>query len=148
MDVILLEQIPNVGKIGDQVQVKAGFGRNYLVPQGKAVFATEANRVEFEKRRSGLEMAAAGTLAIATKRGEELAGVELEIAGRAGEEGKLFGSVGARDIIATLEALGHQVARDEIRMPDGPLRSVGSYLLQIALHHDVVAEITVNVVPE
>ncbi|MCG2633410.1 MAG: 50S ribosomal protein L9 [Gammaproteobacteria bacterium] len=148
MDVILLEKVPNVGNIGDQVNVKAGFGRNFLIPQGKAVFATAANLAEFEGRRAELEKAAADSLAAATARAEGLAGLAVSIAGRAGDEGKLFGSIGVRDIIAALESAGHQVERGEVRLPNGALRNTGSYALEIALHPDVVAEIQVEVVAE
>ena len=148
MNVILLEKVPNLGNIGDQVSVKAGFGRNFLIPHGKAVFATADNIADFESRRAELEKAAAGALAVAEKRAAGLAGVELNIASRAGDEGKLFGSIGVRDIIAELATLGHEVDRGEVRMPDGALRMTGSYALDVTVHPDVSAQITVVVVAE
>ena len=148
MNVILLEKVPNLGNIGDQVKVKAGFGRNFLIPYGKAVFATVDNIADFESRRAGLEKAAADALGVAQKRAEGLAGVELTITSRAGDEGKLFGSIGVRDIIAELATLGHEVDRGEVRMPDGALRMTGSYTLDVALHVDVSAQITVVVEAE
>jgi len=144
MEVILLENISNLGGLGDKVNVKAGFGRNYLVPQGKAVPATASNIAEFEARRAELEAAAAATLAAAEARAETINALGLiTITANAGEEGKLFGSVGTIDIAAAYEALGFEVERSEIRLPDGPLRVVGEHLVELHLHSDVGVQIKV-----
>lgn len=148
MEVILLEKVANLGTLGDIVKVKDGFGRNFLIPQGKAKRATEANKAEFEARRAELEKQQADILTAAKARGEKLAGTSVEIAQKAGEDGRLFGSVTNHDIAAALTAKGVEVAKSEVRLPAGPLKSTGEFPVSIALHHDVVVDITVNVVAE
>jgi large subunit ribosomal protein L9 len=148
MQVILLEKVANLGNLGDEVRVKDGFGRNFLIPQGKAKRATETNRAEFAARRAELEKQQAAVLAAAQKRGEKLAGFMLQITQKVGEDGHLFGSVTNIDIAEALTAQKFEVAKSEIRMPDGPLKTVGDHTISIALHHDVVVEITVSVLGE
>lgn len=148
MEVILLEKVANLGGLGDIVRVKDGFGRNFLIPQGKAKRATEANKAEFEARRVELEKQQAEVLAAAQARGEKLAGQTLDIAQKAGEDGRLFGSVTNHDIANALTEKFAAVTKSEVRLPDGPLKAVGEFPVKVALHHDVVVDITVNVVPE
>lgn len=149
MDVILLENINKLGKLGDTVRVKSGFGRNFLIPQGKAVYATADNVAAFEARRAELEAAAATQLESAEKRAEAINAVELiTIAAQAGEEGKLFGSVGTRDITDALAAQGCEVDKSEVRLPEGPLRELGEYEIAIQVHGDVTAMVNIAVVPE
>ncbi|KZX51294.1 50S ribosomal protein L9 [Halioglobus sp. HI00S01] len=149
MEVILLEKIGNLGGLGDKVDVKAGFGRNYLIPQGKAVPATEDAVAQFEARRAELEAAAAETLAAAETRAEAINGLELvTIAANAGDEGKLFGSIGTRDIAEAVSAAGAAVDKAEVRLPEGALREVGEYEIAVQVHSDVTAMVNVAVVPE
>ncbi len=148
MQVILLEKVANLGNLGDIVKVKDGFGRNFLVPQGKAKRAAEANKAEFAARRAELEKQQADILVVAKARGEKLASFALSIAQKAGVDGRLFGSVTNHDIAEGLVAAGHQVVKSEIRMPTGPLKTIGEFPVSIALHHDVVVDITVTVTPE
>lgn len=148
MQVILLEKVANLGTLGDIVKVKDGFGRNFLIPQGKAKRATEANKAEFAARRAELEKQQADILAVAKSRGEKLAGFALSVMQKAGVDGRLFGSVTNHDIAEGLVAAGHQVAKSEVRMPTGPLKTIGDFPISVALHHDVVVDITVNVVAE
>ena len=148
MQVILLEKVANLGVLGDVVKVKDGYGRIFLIPQGKAKRATEANKAEFAARRAELEKQQADILAVAKARGEKLAGFVLTVAQKAGVDGRLFGSVTNHDIAEGLVAEGHQVAKSEVRMPTGPLKAIGEYPISIALHHDVVVDITVTVTPE
>lgn len=148
MEIILLETVANLGALGDIVKVKDGFGRNFLIPQGKAKRATEANKAEFETRRAELEKQQAVVLAAAKKRGEKLSGQSIEIAQKAGEDGRLFGSVTNHDIADALTAKGFEVTKSEVRLPEGPLKAVGEFPVSIALHHDTVVDITVNVVAE
>lgn len=149
MEVILLENIGNLGDLGDKVDVKAGFGRNYLIPQGKAVPATEAAVAEFEARRAELEAAAAETLAAAETRAEQINELQLiSITANAGEEGKLFGSIGTRDIAEAVSAAGCEIDKSEVRLPEGPLRELGEYEISIQVHGDVTALIALAVVPE
>ena len=149
MDVILLENIGNLGGLGDKVTVKAGYGRNFLIPQGKAVPATDANITEFEARRAELERAAAETLAAAQARGESLAALEtITIEANAGEEGKLFGSIGTRDIADAVTAAGVEIDKAEVRLPEGALRETGEYSIAIQLHPEVMADIALAIVPE
>ena len=148
MQVILLEKVANLGNLGDIVKVKDGFGRNFLVPQGKAKRATEANKAEFAARRAELEKQQADILVVAKSRGEKIAGYALSIAQKSGVDGRLFGSVTNHDIAEGLVAAGHQVVKSEIRMPTGPLKTIGEFPVSIALHHDVVVDITVTVTPE
>jgi large subunit ribosomal protein L9 len=148
MQVILLEKVANLGNLGDIVKVKDGFGRNFLVPQGKAKRATEANKAEFAARRAELEKQQADILVVAKSRGEKLAGIVVSISQKAGVDGRLFGSVTNHDIAEGLVAAGHQVVKSEIRMPTGPLKTIGEFPVSVALHHDVVVDITVVVVAE
>ncbi|MBN7795516.1 50S ribosomal protein L9 [Parahaliea mediterranea] len=149
MEVILLENIGNLGGLGDKVDVKAGYGRNYLIPQGKAVPATETNVAEFEARRAELEAAAAEQLAAAEKRAEALNALDaVTIGANAGEEGKLFGSIGTRDIADALTAAGCEVDKSEVKLPEGALRELGEYEVDIQVHGDVTATVNVTVVAE
>ncbi|MFM9834637.1 MAG: 50S ribosomal protein L9 [Methylophilaceae bacterium] len=148
MQVILLEKVANLGNLGDIVKVKDGFGRNFLVPQGKAKRATEANKAEFAARRAELEKQQADILVVAKSRGDKLAGFVVSIAQKAGVDGRLFGSVTNHDIAEGLVAAGHQVVKSEIRMPTGPLKTIGEFPVSVALHHDVVVDITVSVIAE
>tara|TARA_B100000609_G_C17061532_1_gene354333 strand:+ start:335 stop:781 length:447 start_codon:yes stop_codon:yes gene_type:complete len=148
MNVILLEKIGNLGDLGDEVSVKPGFARNYLLPQGKAVTADDENRTVFEGRRAELEASANEKLTEANTRAEKLADKELSIAVKSGEEGRLYGSVGTQNIADALTAEGIPVERSEIRMPEGVIRVLGEYEIAIQLHTDVTAQIKVVVVPE
>ncbi|ALD01132.1 MAG: 50S ribosomal protein L9 [Acinetobacter sp.] len=148
MDIILLQRIKNLGKLGDKVSVKAGYGRNYLIPQGQAVAATESNTAAFEARRAELEKAEADVLAAAQARADELNEVNIAITAKAGDEGKLFGSIGTRDIADALTSAGLTVDRAEVRLPNGALRHTGEFNIAIQLHHDVTAEVLVTIVSE
>lgn len=149
MDVILLEKVENLGGIGDKVSVKAGYGRNYLLPQGKATLATAKNLAEFEARRAELEAKAAESLAAAKKRAESLGGAKVEIKALAGTEGKLFGSIGTIDIAQAFTDAGMPIERAEIRLTDdGAFREVGEYEIGLHLHAEVDVEATVVVVAE
>ncbi|MFE8072710.1 50S ribosomal protein L9 [Marinobacteraceae bacterium S3BR75-40.1] len=146
MEVILLEKVANLGNLGDKVKVKAGYGRNFLMPYGKAVPATEDNVKAFEERRAELEKAAAEKLAEAQKRAEALEGQSFTIAAKAGEEGKLFGSIGVRDIADAATAAGFELEKSEVNLPEGPLRATGEYELTAQLHSDVEVNIKVVIV--
>jgi len=148
MNVILLEKVAKLGGLGDQVTVKAGYGRNFLIPTGKAVPATDANVKEFEARRADLEKQAAEKLAAAEKRAEELKELELTLAVKAGDEGKLFGSIGTRDLADLIASTGLEANKSEIRLPNGPLRTTGTFEITLQLHADVTISLTVHVVPE
>ena len=149
MQVILLEKIQRLGQLGQQVQVKPGYGRNYLVPQGKAVFATEKNLADFELRRADLEAAAAAKLAEANARAAKVTEIgSLTITAIAGDEGKLFGSVGTRELEDALNAAGAEVSKSEINLPEGALRNVGEYSVEVQLHTEVTASITVVIEAE
>jgi large subunit ribosomal protein L9 len=148
MQIILLEKVNNLGGLGDVVKVKDGFGRNYLIPQGKAKRATESNLAEFSVKRAELEKKQAEILAGAQARAEKLAGFMLQISQKAGVDGRLFGSVNTHDIAEALTAQGFAVAKSEIRMPNGPLKAVGDHHISVALHHDVVVDVTVSVLGE
>lgn len=148
MQVILLEKVANLGTLGDIVKVKDGFGRNFLIPQGKAKRATESNKAEFAARRAELEKQQADILTAATARGVKLAGYVLTVAQKAGVDGRLFGSVTNGDIAEGLKAAGFEVVKAEVRMPTGPLKVIGDHAVTVALHHDVVVDITVTVVGE
>ena len=148
MEVILLEKIANLGELGQVVKVKDGYARNYLIPHGKARRATEENRKAFEARRAELERAQAEALGRAQERGAKLEGLTLQVVQKAGVDGRLFGSVTNYDIVEQLTKQGHEVERSQVRMPDGPLKQVGEYKLQIALHADVVVTINVAVLGE
>jgi len=148
MDVILLEKVANLGGLGDTVKVRNGYGRNYLIPQGKAKPATAENVAYFEAQRAELERKAAEDLATATKRAEQLEALTVSITANAGDEGKLFGSVGPQDIADAVIAAGVEVGRHEVRMPDGPIRALGEYSVELHLHADVNASVHVNVTGE
>ncbi|MCV6623588.1 MAG: 50S ribosomal protein L9 [Cellvibrionaceae bacterium] len=148
MEVILLEKVGKLGGIGDRVEVKAGFGRNYLVPQGKAVPATKENVADFEARRAELEAAAAEKKAAAEARGEKLTDLTVTIEANAGDEGKLFGSIGTRDIADAITKAGVEVAKSEVKLPEGVLREVGEYQIDIQLHAEVTVAVALNVIPE
>src|SRR5690606_9574767 len=148
MEWILLQKVANVGNIGDRVNVKPGYGRNYLLPQGKAALATPENIAKFEARRAELEKLAQEQLQAAQARAAKLEGFKLTISAKAGGEGKLFGSIGTTDISEALQKAGHEVERSEIRLPNGPLRQVGEHVVQLHLHTDVKVDLTVVVVPE
>ncbi len=148
MQLILLEKVSNLGTLGDIVKVKDGFGRNFLIPQGKAKRATEANKAEFAARRADLEKQQADILTVATTRGAKLAAFVLTVAQKAGVDGRLFGSVTNGDIAEGLVAAGFEVAKSEVRMPTGPLKTVGDHAVTVALHHDIVVNIVVKVVAE
>lgn len=148
MNVILLDKVENLGGLGDMVSVRPGYGRNFLIPSGKAVPATEENRKTFEARRAELEKVAADALNAAQARAGALDGITVTVASKVGEEGKLFGSVGPADITDALAAAGHEIEKQEIRLPDGPLRLIGVYEIGLHLHPEVNVEIKVEIVPE
>jgi len=148
MQVILLEKVVNLGNLGDVVKVKDGFARNYLLPQGKAKRATEANLKAFEARRTELEKAQADLLAKAQERGAKINGLTLQIVQKAGVDGRLFGSVTNYGVVEALKAQGHEVERAMVRMPAGPIKQVGEYPIQLELHADVVATVNVAVLGE
>ncbi len=148
MEVILLEKVENLGNLGDLVKVKPGYARNYLLPKGKAKRATPENIAEFEARRAELERLAAEALAAAQNRKAQLEGLEVTIPVKAGEEGRLFGSIGTADIAEAITKAGVKVKRQEVRMPEGPIRVIGEYEITLHLHSDVDAVVKVNVVNE
>ncbi|MBS3804361.1 MAG: 50S ribosomal protein L9 [Oleiphilaceae bacterium] len=148
MEVILLEKVANLGSLGDKVKVKAGYGRNFLVPYGKAVPATRDNLKAFEERRAELEKAAAERLAEAQARAEALNDATFTVSSKAGDEGKLFGSIGARDIADAISTSGTPVEKSEVRLPEGPLRAVGEYEINLQLHSEVTAQVKLTVVAE
>ncbi|MDH3587202.1 MAG: 50S ribosomal protein L9 [Gammaproteobacteria bacterium] len=146
MNVILLENVENLGNIGDLVKVKPGYGRNYLLPQGKAALATPENMKEIEARRAELEKAAGEERAAAKARAGAIEGMELVISANAGPEGKLFGSVGPIDIADAFEKVQVEVERSEIRMPEGPIQELGEFTVGVHLHPEVDVDITIRVV--
>jgi large subunit ribosomal protein L9 len=148
MDVILLQKVANLGGIGERVKVKSGYGRNYLLPSGRATLATAANVARFEARRAELENLAGEELRSAQERAEALRGFSLTITAKAGTEGKLFGSVGTNDIAEGCTAAGHKVSRSEVRLPNGPIRTVGEHQVAVHLHTDVEVTLTVIIVAE
>lgn len=148
MEVILLEKITNLGNMGDRVKVRPGFGRNFLLPKGKAAPATAENIARFEARRAELERLQAEELAVVQVRADQLAKLELRIPAKAGSEGKLFGSLGTVDIAEACIAAGCAVERSEVRMPEGPIRSTGEHQVDVHLHTDVTVSLTVTVVAE
>ena len=148
MQVILLEKVQNLGGLGDKVNVRAGYGRNFLIPKGIAVSASKDNIEKFEARRAELEKAAAEVLAAAQTRADTINGKEITIAVKAGEEGKLFGSVGSVDIVEALATAGVTVEKQELRLPQGAMREVGEYDVAIHLHTDIDVSIKVNVEAE
>ena len=148
MDVILLEKIENLGNIGDQVKVRSGYGRNFLLPKGKATLATPENIAIFEARRAELEAKQAEELSAAEARRAKLDGLSLTMTARAGTEGKLFGSLGTIDIAEACTEAGVEVQRSEVRLPDGPLRVLGEHSVEIHLHTDVNVALSITVVAE
>ena len=146
MNVILLDNVENLGNVGDLVKVKAGYGRNFLLPQGKAALATPENMKSIDSRRAELEQHANAELASAKKRADVINGMELVITANAGSEDKLFGSVGPVDITEALAAVQVEVQRSEVRMPDGPIHELGDYQIGVHLHPEVNAEVSVKVV--
>ncbi|HEC84509.1 MAG: 50S ribosomal protein L9 [Candidatus Parabeggiatoa sp. nov. 2] len=148
MEVILLEKIKHLGNLGEFVAVKSGYARNYLIPQGKAELATQKNIAKFEQRRAGLEQAQTDALTSAQERAAQLQEIIVEIAGRVGVEGKLFGSVTAADIAQAINEGGIKISKHEISLPDGPIRQVGEYDIEVHLHSDVDAFVTVQVIAE
>jgi len=148
MDLILLEKVQNLGDLGDLVKVKSGFGRNYLVPQGKAVLATKDNLAQFEARRAELETAAKAKLDQAEARQSGLAEVVVEITANASDEGSLYGSIGPREVASAVSALGHEITKAEVIMGEGPLRTVGEFDVVVQLHADVDTLVKVIVKPE
>ena len=148
MQIILMEKVTNVGQLGDVVKVKNGYARNFLIPQGKAKRATTSNMAEFEARRVEIEAADKAKQADAQARGEKLAGATVQIVQKAGVDGKLFGSVTNADIAAALVQQGYEVEKSQVRMPEGHLKQIGDHRISIALHTDVVVDITVSVLGE
>ena len=148
MDVILLEKVQNLGNIGDRVKVRSGYGRNFLVPRGKATLATPSNIAIFEARRADLEKKEADELQAATQRAASAAKLTLSLAAKAGTEGKLFGSLGTADIAEACTAAGVPIKRAEIRLPDVPIRTLGQHSIVLHLHSDVNATIRITVVAE
>lgn len=145
MQIILMEKVVNLGQLGDVVKVKDGYARNFLIPQGKAKRATDSNLKEFEARRVELEKQQAAHLAEAQARAEKLEGFMVQITQKAGPDGKLFGSVSNVDIVDALKAQGFEVAKSEVRMPQGPLKQIGDHPITLALHTDITTHITVSV---
>ena len=149
MDVILLEKTRNLGNLGDKVKVRSGYGRNFLIPQGKAVPATESNIKHFQERRTELEKQANEKLATAQARAEKLIAIAaVTVPAKAGDEGKLFGSVGTRDIADAVVAAGLEVAKAEVLMPNGLIRAVGDYEITLQLHSDAAATIKLSALPQ
>ncbi|HJW02624.1 MAG TPA: 50S ribosomal protein L9 [Azospira sp.] len=148
MQIILLEKVVNLGALGDVVKVKDGYARNFLIPQGKAKRATPAALAEFEVKRAELEKAQADKLAACQAQAEKLNGLMVQITRKAGMDGRLFGSVSNFDVAEALAAQGHEIEKAAIRMPDGPLKTIGDFPLDIALHTDVIAQVTVSVLGE
>ncbi|MCP3907860.1 MAG: 50S ribosomal protein L9 [Oceanicoccus sp.] len=148
MQVILLERVGKLGDLGDTVNVKAGFGRNYLIPYGKAVPATATNVADFESRRADLEAAAADKKGVAEGRGTQLAEVSITIEANAGDEGKLFGSIGTRDLADAITKAGVEVSKSEVRLPTGVIREIGEYEIDIQLHSEVTQTVNVSVIAE
>ena len=148
MQVILLEKVANLGGLGDVVKVRDGFARNFLIPHGKAKRATRENLAEFEQRRSELERAQSEQLTAAQEKAAKLDGLTVQITQKAGPDGRLFGSVTNYDIVEALQKQGHEVERANIRMPQGPLKQVGEFPIEIALHTDVDVTVTVSVLGE
>lgn len=146
MEVILLERVENLGQLGDQVKVKPGYARNYLIPQGKATEATSANVARFEARRVELEKAAADALSQAQARAARLTDLVVTVVANAGSEGRLFGSVGPAEIVDAVAATGNELAKREVRLPEGPIRQAGEYDVPLHLHSDIEVTVRVNVV--
>ncbi|WP_049722737.1 50S ribosomal protein L9 [Gilvimarinus polysaccharolyticus] len=148
MEVILLEKVGKLGAIGDKVSVKAGFGRNFLVPQGKAIPATASNVADFEARRAELEAAAAAKKAEAQVRADKLAELSVTIEANAGDEGKLFGSIGTRDLAGAITAAGVEVVKAEVRLPEGAIRELGEYEIDVQVHAEITQVVKVAVIAE
>ena len=148
MQIILLEKVANLGQLGDVVKVKDGYARNFLIPSGKAKRATDANLKEFDARRAELEKVQAEKLVAAQARAEKLEGARIEIAQKAGVDGRLFGSVTNADIAEALTKAGTAIVKAQVRLPHGPIKAVGEFPIQIAAHTDVVVDVTIHVVPE
>jgi large subunit ribosomal protein L9 len=148
MQIILLDKVVNLGALGDIVKVKDGYARNFLIPSGRARRATQTAIAEFEARRAELEKVAAAKLAEAQALGEKLAGVTLKLSQKAGVDGRLFGSVTNHDVSAELNKQGYSVAKAQVRMPNGPLKLVGDYTVQVNLHTDVTIDLSVSVLGE
>jgi large subunit ribosomal protein L9 len=148
MEIILLEKVENLGGLGDKIRVKPGYARNFLIPQGKAKYATPANIAEFEAKRAELEKAAAEALSAAQARAAQLEGLEVELSAHAGSEGKLFGSIGTQDIADAVTAAGVELERREVRLPEGAIRQTGEYEIALHLHSDVNATIKLVVKAE
>lgn len=148
MDVILLEKVRNLGNLGDQVKVRAGYGRNFLIPQGKAVIANAKNKATFEARRAELEKTQAEHLVAAQARAEKMSGATVQIVAKAGEEGKLFGSIGTADIAEAMTQSGFKLERSEIHLPTGPIKQIGDFEIPVSLHTEVNFKIHVSVVAE
>lgn len=148
MQVILLEKVRGLGNLGDCVEVKPGYGRNFLIPQKKAVFATKENQAAFEARRSELEKNAAQSLAKAQERAAKFADVSVTIAAQASDEGKLYGSVGANEIFEAVQEKGLEISKREIQLPEGPIYSIGEYSIELNLHSDVLANLQLVVVAD
>lgn len=148
MEIILMDKVANLGNLGDVVKVKHGYARNYLIPQGMAKRATKINVAAFEERKAELEKVAAEKLASAQARADKLSGISVKISQKAGVDGRLFGSITNVDIAAALTAQGFEVAKAEVRMPDGPFKAIGEYSVTVSLHTDVTTDVNVVVVGE
>jgi large subunit ribosomal protein L9 len=148
MEIILMDKVVNLGNLGDVVKVKDGYARNFLIPQGMAKRANKANIAAFAERKAELEKQSAEKLAVAQARAEKLAGIAITIAQKAGVDGRLFGSINNADIAGALAAQGMEVAKAEVRLPEGPFKAVGEYPVTLSLHSDVTCDITVTVVAE
>lgn len=148
MEVILLQKVANLGNIGDRVKVKSGYGRNFLLPAGKATLATEENVAKFESRRAEIEKAARVELDAAQARAAKLEGFKLTLTAKAGGEGKLFGSIGTTDIAEGARKAGHQIERSEVRLPNGPIRQAGEHVVQVHLHTDLTIDLPVVIIGE
>lgn len=146
MNIILLEKVKNLGTMGDQVKVRGGYGRNFLIPQGRAVSATKANIEAFQEKKAELEAIAVEKLAQAEARAAKLKELSVQISSKAGDEGKLYGSISARDIALAISESGVEVVKQEVNLPDGPLRSLGDVEITLQLHSDVSVEMTISVV--
>lgn len=147
MEVILLEKVRNLGSLGDKVNVKSGYGRNYLIPQNKAVFATEKSIEQFEQKRAELEKKAQQLLSLAEQRAAKLNDITLVISAMASDEGKLYGSVGVNEIKEVLIEKNIEVSKREIVMPEGPLHSIGNFTVEIHVHSDVIAQLKLEIIP-
>jgi large subunit ribosomal protein L9 len=148
MEIILLQKVANLGNIGDRVKVKPGYGRNFLLPQGKATLATADNIAKFEARRTELEKSAREELSGAQARAAKLAGFKLTLTAKAGGEGKLFGSVGTSDIAEAVGKAGYDIERSEVRLPHGPIRQAGEHIVHLHLHTDITVDLPVVIVAE